>query len=73
MWVAPEVRGLGIGRRLLQELEHHARSMGVAVLRLETNHALTEAITLYRNAGYHEVDAFNTEPYAHHWFEKHVS
>jgi DNA-binding MarR family transcriptional regulator/GNAT superfamily N-acetyltransferase len=73
MWVAPEARGLGIGRRLLQELEQHARSMGVAVLRLETNHALTEAITLYRNAGYREVDAFNTEPYAHHWFEKHVS
>ena len=40
------------------------------MLRLETNHALTEAIGMYRNAGYQEVAAFNDEPYAHHWFEK---
>jgi hypothetical protein len=25
---------------------------------------------LYRSAGYVEVDAFNDEPYAQHWFEK---
>lgn len=70
MWVAPSVRGLGVGRRLLEELERHARRRGVAVLRLETNQTLTEAIGLYRSAGYVEVDAFNDEPYAHHWFEK---
>ena len=40
------------------------------VIRLETNRALTEAIALYRRSGYVEVDAFNAEPYAHHWFEK---
>jgi DNA-binding MarR family transcriptional regulator/GNAT superfamily N-acetyltransferase len=67
MWVADSVRGLGIGRRLLSELESRAC---VGVVRLETNKALTEAISLYRSAGYHEVDAFNDEPYAHHWFEK---
>jgi hypothetical protein len=31
---------------------------------------LTEAINLYRSAGYSEVAAFNDEPYADHWFEK---
>jgi hypothetical protein len=31
---------------------------------------LTEAIGLYRAAGYDEVDAFNDEPYAQHWFAK---
>ena len=70
MWVAPQARGLGLGRRLLQELERHAREAGVATLRLETNRTLVEAIALYRRAGYREVDAFNDEPYAHHWFEK---
>src|SRR5437764_9318927 len=25
---------------------------------------------LYRRSGYVEVEAFNAEPYAHHWFEK---
>ena len=38
--------------------------------RLETNDTLGEAIALYRSADYVEVDAFNDEPYAHHWFEK---
>jgi ribosomal protein S18 acetylase RimI-like enzyme len=70
MWVAPAQRGLGLGRRLLAELEAHAAANGVRVLRLETNHSLAEAITLYRTAGYREVTPFNDEPYAHHWFEK---
>ena len=70
MWVTPSVRGLGLGRRLLAELEARAAAHGVRVLRLETNRALGEAIGLYLAAGYREVAAFNDEPYAHHWFEK---
>ena len=70
MWVASSTRGLGVGRRLLAELEAHARQHGVRTVRLETNHSLTEAIALYRSSGYLEVPAFNDEPYAHHWFEK---
>jgi GNAT superfamily N-acetyltransferase len=72
MWVSMTVRGLGIGRRLLTELEAHAAGHGVGVLRLETNGALIEAISLYRSAGYVEVAAFNDEPYADHWFEKRI-
>ncbi|NGN67472.1 MarR family transcriptional regulator [Streptomyces sp. A7024] len=70
MWVAPAVRGLGLGRRLLAEIEARAADRGVRTLRLETNRTLDEAIELYRTAGYREVPAFNDEPYAHHWFEK---
>jgi DNA-binding MarR family transcriptional regulator len=70
MWVAPQARGLGLARRLLTELEDQARRRGVPAVRLETNQRLVEAIGLYRTAGYREVDAFNDEPYAHHWFEK---
>jgi DNA-binding MarR family transcriptional regulator/GNAT superfamily N-acetyltransferase len=70
MWVAPAVRGLGVGRRLLRELEWEAWARGGRVARLETNGALREAIALYRSAGYVEVPPFNDEPYAHHWFEK---
>jgi DNA-binding MarR family transcriptional regulator/ribosomal protein S18 acetylase RimI-like enzyme len=73
MWVSPTVRGIGLGRRLLAELEAQAGAHGAGTLRLETNRALNEAIGLYRAAGYREVEAFNDEPYAHHWFEKTVS
>jgi len=72
MWVAESARGLGVGRRLLSELESRAAAAGAHVVRLETNKTLTEAINLYRSAGYREVDAFIDEPYAHHWFEKHL-
>jgi DNA-binding MarR family transcriptional regulator/GNAT superfamily N-acetyltransferase len=70
MWVAPAARGLGLGRRLLTDLEAHAAAGRAAAVRLETNRTLTEAISLYRAAGYREVPAFNDEPYADHWFEK---
>jgi ribosomal protein S18 acetylase RimI-like enzyme len=70
MWVADNVRGLGIGRRLLAELEQQARGHHKSTVRLETNKALEEAITMYRANGYREVDPFNDEYYAHHWFEK---
>jgi ribosomal protein S18 acetylase RimI-like enzyme len=70
MWVAESARGLGIGRRLLAELEAQAARSSSPIVRLETNAALTEAIALYRSAGYREVAPFNDEAYAHHWFEK---
>jgi DNA-binding MarR family transcriptional regulator/GNAT superfamily N-acetyltransferase len=70
MWVAPAARGLGLGRRLLGELEAEAARSGAAVARLETNRNLSEAIGLYRSAGYREVPPFNAEPFADHWFEK---
>jgi DNA-binding MarR family transcriptional regulator/GNAT superfamily N-acetyltransferase len=70
MWVADSARGLGLGRRLLEALEACARQAGAPAARLETNRVLTEAIALYRSAGYVEVEPFNAEPFAHHWFEK---
>lgn len=70
MWVDPSARGLGVGRRLLAELEHHARAHGAPTARLETNRALTEAIAMYRADGFREVPPFNDEPHATHWFEK---
>jgi DNA-binding MarR family transcriptional regulator/GNAT superfamily N-acetyltransferase len=73
MWVSPAARGLGLGRRLLHELEQRVRDSGATVARLETNRVLAEAIGLYRSEGYVEVEAFNSEPFAHHWFEKPLS
>lgn len=70
MWVSPDARGRGLGRRLLADLEQLARKNGASLLRLETNRVLSEAIGLYRSQGFVEVVPFNDEVYAHHWFEK---
>jgi len=70
MWVAPDVRGLGLGRRLLERLSAEAASRGMVILRLETNRSLSEAKRLYERAGFVEVEPFNKERYAHHWFQK---
>jgi DNA-binding MarR family transcriptional regulator/GNAT superfamily N-acetyltransferase len=70
MWVADAARGLGLGRRLLEELEALAIRSGSSVARLETNSVLAEAVGMYRSAGYEEVPAFNAEPFADLWMAK---
>ena len=70
MWVSPQARGLGVGRRLLEALEQSARARMLTRVRLDTNGVLSEALRLYRTAGYREIDRFNDNPYAQHWFEK---
>ena len=70
MWLADAARGLGLGRRLLADLEARAARAGARTVRLETSNLLHEAIALYRSSGYEEVPAFNDEPFAHHWFAK---
>ncbi len=70
MWIAPQARGLGLGRRLLEKLEACARAGGATVAHIETNAVLTEALSLYRSTGWVEVPPFNDEPFADHWLEK---
>ena len=72
MWVSRDVRGTGLGQRLLESLEQEAATRGLTLLRLETNKSLDEAQALYRRSGYREVAAFNNEPHAHFWFEKRI-
>ena len=70
MWIAPQARGLGLGRRLLHTLEGHALTAGARVARIETNSDLKEALDLYASAGWAEVAPFNDEPFADRWLEK---
>ncbi len=70
MWIAPQARGLGLGRRLLETLEACALAAGARVAHIETSGVLTQALALYRSAGWVEVPPFNDEPFADHWFEK---
>ena len=70
MWTAPDVRGLGVARRIIDAVEATAREAGVTTLRLDTNRALKEAHALYRKLGFVEIARYNDNPYADHWFEK---
>jgi len=58
MYVAPEVRGQGVGRALLARIETEAAREGLALLRLETGIRQTEAIALYRSCGYVDCGPF---------------
>jgi GNAT superfamily N-acetyltransferase len=73
MWVAREVRGRGLGKRILAELESRAMAVGKSLARLETNRGLADAIAMYRSRGYREVAPFNDERYGDHWFEKRLA
>ena len=73
MWVAPGVRGLGVGRRLLDRLESEAASRGHRVVVLDTHASLDEAIVLYERAGYERTGRYNDNPYAQLFFRKTIT
>lgn len=58
MYVAPDRRGGGIGRAVLERLEETARGLGVKRLVLETGIHQAAAIALYRRAGFSEIDCW---------------
>jgi DNA-binding MarR family transcriptional regulator/GNAT superfamily N-acetyltransferase len=70
LWVHDQARGLGVGRRLLHEIESDAGTHEVTTVCLGTHTVLTEAIALYRSSGYHQTAPYDTSPYNHLAFEK---
>ncbi len=58
MFVAPDLRGQGIGRKLLARLEAEARSLGLERIVLETGTRQAEALALYRRAGFTDIPAY---------------
>jgi GNAT superfamily N-acetyltransferase len=72
MWVDTGARGLGVGRRLLAELEREASARRFEVVRLGTHPVLIEAIQMYRDSGYAQISRYGDDPHAHYWFEKRV-
>ena len=72
MWVHERSRGHGVGKRMLAELESLVVALGYTRVFLDTNGVLTEAITMYRRAGYTDIPRYNDNPHAMHWFAKDV-
>jgi GNAT superfamily N-acetyltransferase len=70
MYVRPAHRGSGAAPRLVAAAEDAARGLGSRLMRLDTRHDLVEARALYARAGYAEVEPFNDDKFAEHWFAK---
>ena len=52
MWVAPDARRAGVGRRLLGEAERWSNALGGTDIRLSVAETATAARRLYESAGY---------------------
>ncbi|MBI0534017.1 GNAT family N-acetyltransferase [Roseomonas sp. KE2513] len=64
LFVAPEGRGMGLGRALVEAALRKAGRMGYAGVRLDTLPFMTEAITLYRRCGFQPVEPYYETPVA---------
>ena len=53
--VDPDAQGSGLGRLMLEYAEQAARAAGYPAIRLYTNEAMTENISLYSRIGYTET------------------
>ena len=62
MYIEISARGLGLGKRLLEDLLAAARRSGFREVWLNTNSVLTEAIGLYKKYGFQLVDAEHLPP-----------
>lgn len=58
MYVQPQVRGVGAGRALLQQLLLDAREIGYDAVRLESLKFLSAAHALYKSAGFVEITPY---------------
>ena len=60
LFVRPEYRGTGIGRRLAMEIIQTAIRLGYSHMRLDTTPSMSTATSLYRSLGF-----YDTEPYCY--------
>lgn len=62
MFISPDGRGLGVGRQLAEELMRVGASRGYSTMRLDTGRNHDEALRLYRDLGFEEIEPYYEPP-----------
>ena len=62
LWVRPEWRRAGLGRRLAQEIVTAGAGAGYRAMRLDSLRRLTPALALYRSLGFVDIEPYNASP-----------
>lgn len=64
LYVSPDARGRGIGRRLVERVVSEAKQLGYARAVLDTLPSMTEARALYESMGFHSIEPYRFNPVA---------
>jgi GNAT superfamily N-acetyltransferase len=70
MWLRPQCRGVGVGRRLIEACMAEAHRLGCRRLVLDSQRRLAAALALYRAYGFQETSDYNGNPRADVWMER---
>jgi ribosomal protein S18 acetylase RimI-like enzyme len=62
LWVKPDFRGTGLGRRLAETLMTEARAIGYRAIRLDTLPSMKRAQALYASLGFRDIPPYNDHP-----------
>ena len=62
LFVRPDFRGRGLGRKCAEEIARTAGEMGYSAMRLDTLPTMREAIALYRSMGFREIAPYAENP-----------
>jgi ribosomal protein S18 acetylase RimI-like enzyme len=62
MFISPEGQGLGLGRRLAENIVRVAAKRGYTTMRLDTGRNHDEALSLHRSLGFHEIAPYYKAP-----------
>ena len=62
LWVRPDWRRAGLGRRLAAEIVTAGAGAGYRAMRLDSLRRLTPALTLYRSLGFVDIEPYCASP-----------